>query len=136
MVLLIMHYFWTGNYCTGLAACAGFHGGNAHDLQTTALHAEGARGREELEKALLGLAARGEGRNAASLSVTPLLTCREDKAFLFNFHGAPEMSELGKYGFQKPSWLIFVTSAGAHMAKVCGIPHAFPYLSSLQRRAN
>lgn len=89
-----------------------------------------------MEKSLLGLAAGGEGRNAATLSVPPLVTCGEDKAFLFHFHGAPEMSEPGKYGFQRPSWLIFVTSAGTHMAKVCGIPHAFPYLSSLHRRAN
>lgn len=110
----------------GLAASSSFHGGNARDLQARGLHAEGAHGREELGKSLLGLAARGEGRNAATLSVPPLLTCRKDKAFLFHFHGAPEMSELGKYGFQRPSWLIFVTSAGTHMARVCGIPHAFP----------
>lgn len=96
---------------------------NARDLQT-GLHAEGAHGREELEKSLLGLVARGEGRNAATLSVPPLLTCKEDKTFLFHFHEAPEMSELGKCGFQRPSWLTFVTSAGTHMAKVCGIPHA------------
>lgn len=113
-----------------------FSRGNARDLQTTRLHADEVRGREELEKSLLGLAARGEGRNAAALSLPPLLTCGEDKAFLFHFHGAPEMLKQGKHGFQRPSWLIFVTTPGAHVAKACGIPHALTYLTSPQRRGN
>lgn len=66
--------------------CIGFQRGNACDLQTTGLHADEACGREELEKSLLGLAAREESRNAAALSVPPLLTCGEGKV-IFIFMG-------------------------------------------------
>lgn len=65
-----------------------------------------------------GLAASGEGRNAVALSVPLLLTCGEDKAFLFHFHEAPEMLKLERHRFQKPSWLIFVTSSGTRVATV------------------
>lgn len=52
---------------------------------------------------------RREGRNAAALSLPPLPTCGEDKAFLFHFHG-----------FRRASWMIFVTSPGAHVGKSQG----------------
>jgi len=111
-----------------------FSRGNACDLQKTGLHADEAHGREELERSLLGLAARTEGRNAAALPVPLLLTYGEDKAFLFHFHGSPEMLKQGVHGFQRPYWLIFVLSPRAQVAKVCGIPRALPYPTSLQRR--
>lgn len=60
----------------------GFHGGTARDLQPRGLHTDEACGRGELERSLLDLATGGEGRNA--LSLPPLLTCGEDKAF-FSF---------------------------------------------------
>lgn len=70
--------------------CTGFHGENACPLQT-GLRAGGLHGRGELDKSLLGLADGGEGRNAATHSGLLLLTCREYTAFLFHFHGTPEM---------------------------------------------
>lgn len=82
-----------------------------------------------MEKSLLGLAARKEGRNAAAFSLPPLVTSGEDKALLLHFHGAPEMPKQGKHGFQRPSWLIFVTSHGVHVAKACEVPHALPHLT-------
>lgn len=109
--------------------CTDFRGGYAHDLQTTGLHADKVLRRKEMEKSLLGLAARKEGRNAAALSLPPLVTCREDKAFLFHFHGVPEMPKQGKHGFQRPSRLIFVTFPGAYMVKACGVPHTLPHLT-------
>lgn len=80
--------------------CTGFHGGNARDLQTRGLHAGELCGREELEKSLLGLPGREGGRYAAALSMPPLLTCGEDKTFLFHFHGAPEMLNWENLGFR------------------------------------
>lgn len=78
-----------------LMVCISFHGGNEDDLQTTGLRAEEAPGREEREKPLMGLTARGGDRNAVTLSVS-LLTCGEEKAFIFYFHGASRAVEAVK----------------------------------------
>lgn len=108
--------------------CTGFHGGNARDLQTTGLHADEACGREELEKSLLGLAGRGGGRYAAALSVPPLLTCGEDKTFLFHFHGSPEMLNWENLGFKGlPGWFL-LPPLGDMRQKSVGF--LMPYLTS------
>lgn len=108
--------------------CTNFHGQNAHDLQTSRLHAEETCGKKEMEKSLLGLAAKSKGRSAVTPSALPSLTCEERKAFLFHFHGDSTGRLWKNMGFRDLSGQFFHTP-GIHVAKTCEIPRFLPYLT-------
>ena len=83
--------------------CTNFHGQNAHDLQTNRLLAEETCGKKEMEKSLLGLAAKSEDRNAVTPSVLSIVTRKKGKAFLFHF----EKNSKSFLKFLRLFWLIF-----------------------------
>lgn len=113
--------------------CTNFHGQNAHDLQTNRPLAEETCGKKEMEKSLLGLAAKSEDRNAVTPSVLSILTRKKGKAFLFHFHGASQAGS-GKTWVSETFLADFFIPLGYMWQRPVGF--LISYLTSPQRRGN